>query len=303
MHIPYYAAHERGYYEDNGLNLRAIETGQGSDFSAQQAGLENKDFAVTSADQILSVNSKDLSPLSIGVVMQRSPVILFTTRQTFGQQLQNLDQLAGKTVGTGPGMVRILTKLLESAGVLDDVQLVDTGYDTVQKLLSGKIDAVGGVFGDAISVRVRDYTTDSIPIASSVASYGHVIATSRKFADKNPNIVRSFLRATARGAAWAHQNPVAATDILIGANGALEETRTQQRQKWATMANQFMLSVTVRQQGWSVARNEPWMVTADALRDADLLNGEVTPKNVWTNEYLDTEYEYIGSYTNHIPTN
>lgn len=304
LHVPYYAARERGYFEEQGLRLRSIETGQGSDFSAQQAGLGNKEFVVTSADQVLKVNSKGLDVLSVGIVMQRSPVVLFSTRETFGGKLQDVDQLAGKTVGTGPGMVRILSKLLlEDAGVLDDVELVDTGYDTVQQLLAGKIDAAGGVFGDAISAQAQDYTTDSIPVASAVPSYGHVIATSAEFAEKNPGVVRSFLRGTARGAAWAAGNPKAATGILVDADGALAETRSQQRQKWTTMADQFMVSETVRQQGWGIARGKPWTVTADALREADLLEGDVTPTEVWTNDYVDTDYEYIGSYSSHVSPN
>lgn len=301
LHVPYYAARAQGYYEDHGLRLQSIETGQGSDFSAQQAGLGNKDFVVTSADQVLAVRSKGLDVLSVGVVMQRSPVVLFSTRETFGGELTDVSQLAGKTVGTGPGMVRILSKLmLEDAGVLEDVELVDTGYDTVQQLLAGKIDAAGGVFGDAISAQAQGYTTDSLPVASAVPSYGHVIATSSGFAEENPDLVRSFLRGTARGAAWASTNPEAATGVLVDENGALAETQAQQRQKWTSMAEQFMVSETVEERGWGVARGEPWRITADALRDADLLDGAVDPTAVWTNDYVDTDYEYIGSYTSQV---
>jgi NitT/TauT family transport system substrate-binding protein len=301
LHVPYFTAKAKGFYEAEGLTLDAIETGEGSTFSAKQAGLGNVEFAVTSSDQVLNINSRDLSPQSVGVVMQRSPAVVFSTRETFGGELTGVEQLAGKTVGTGPGMVRMLTTLLlEEAGVREDVEMVDTGYDTVQQLLSGEIDAAGGVFGDAISAEAQDYTVDSIPVADTVPSYGHVIATDRDWAASNPEAVRAFLRATARGAAWAHQRPGEATDLLVEANGVLAESRDQQRRKWETMAEEFMLSSAVREHGWGWSAAEPWTVVHDALAAADALGGEVDPSAVWTNDYLDTDAEYVGSYTDVI---
>lgn len=301
LHVPYYAAKSRGFYADAGFENVDIVTGKGSDFSAKQVGLGNEAFGITSSDQTININTRDLSPVSVGVVMQKSPVVVFTTRETFGGAFESVDQLAGKTVGTGPGMVRILTKLmLERKGVMEDVELVDTGYDTVQRLLSGKIDAAGGVFGDAISARAQGKTVDSVRVADTVPSYGHVVATSESFARDRPNTVRAFLRATARGAAWAQNDPEGGVDALVEANQALSETRAQQRQKWETMAENFMLSETVREEGWGWSRAEPWRVTHDALNDAGLLDGTIDPTEVWTNDYLDADYPYIGSYAEQI---
>ncbi|UPV99674.1 ABC transporter substrate-binding protein [Halorussus gelatinilyticus] len=297
LHVPYYAAKARGYYDEQGVNLTGIEAGQGSDFAAKQVGLGNTPFAVTGASQILNVNSRGLSPRSVGVMMQRSPVVVFTTGETFGGELTSADQLAGKTVGTGPGMVKILTKLLlERQGVLSEVELVDTGFDTVQQLLSGKIDAAGGVFADAVVARRKAETVSSIPVAKTIPSYGHVVAANDEFAAENPETVRGFLNATARGAAWATDNPERATEALIAANPAVSETADVQRAKWVEMASRYVLSESVRQHafGWSDAK--PWQTMYEALRGAELLGGDVDPSTVWTNEYLDTDYRYVGEY-------
>jgi NitT/TauT family transport system substrate-binding protein len=297
LHVPYYAAAAQGFYEAEGLNLEAIEAGQGSDFSAKQVGLGNTAFAVTSSDQVLNVNSRELSPLSVGVVMQKSPVVVFSTRGTLGAELSAADQLSGRTVGTGPGMVRVLTELfLERSGIRSDVELVDTGFDTVQQLLAGKIDAAGGVFGDAISAEAQGYETDSLGVAETVPAYGHVLATGAEFAEENPGTVRAFLRATARGAAWARENVEEGVDALVEANGSLAESRAQQREKWVRMADEHVTSETVREHGWGWSAAEPWATTAEALAGADSLGGEVDPDAVWTNDYLDTDSEYIGDY-------
>jgi len=297
LHVPYYTATARGFYEDRGLPVSEIKAGEGSDFSAKQVGLGNEAFGVTSSDQVVNINSRDVSVLTVGVMMQKSPVVVFSTEEVLGEPLESVEQLRGKTVGTGPGMVEVLTKvLLRREDVFDSVTMTSTGFDTVQKLLSGDVDAAGGVFGDAIAAEHEGYTTHSIPVAETVPSYGHVLATSPSFAEENPDAVRAFLQGTAKGAAWAMNNPGEGVDHLVEANPSLAESRAQTRDNWDRMAEGFMLSEAVTEEAWGWSRSTPWETTHQALDDADLLDGSVDPASVWTNEYLDGRYRYLDSF-------
>lgn len=300
LHVPYYAADAQGFYEEEGIELTDIVGGDGSDASARQAGLGNNEFAVTSSDQVLLTTGGGVDVQSVGVMMQQSANVVFSTREAFGGELTDPQQLAGKTVGTGPGMVRMLTELyLQEVGVREEVELVDTGYETVQRLLAGEVDAAGGVFGDAIDARYQGATVDSLSVAEAVPSYGHVLATAPAFAEENPETVEGFLRATARGAAWATNNPKQGVDALVEANESISEVREQARETWETMATDHIVGPAVEEHGWGWHQSEPWTTVADALESAD--SGEVAPTDeVWTNEYLDTEYEYIGGYTDQI---
>lgn len=301
LHVPYYAARERGYYEEEGITLSELEQGQGSDFSARQVGLGNADFGITSSDQLLNINTRDLSPTCVGVVMQRSPVVVFSVRDQFGEELTDPSQLADATVGSGPGMVRLMTKsYLGHHGLLEGVEYVDTGFDTVQQALSGEVDAAGGVFGDVVDARHQGATVDVLRVHEAIPSYGHVIATHDSVMSDNPERVRGFLRGTARGAAWAHNNPGDATDLLVDAVPELEEVRANQRDKWTELATGYMLSETVTQEGWGWSEPEPWERAYEILADGDALDGEVGPDEVWTNEYLDTDDEYVGGYADQI---
>lgn len=300
LHVPYYAAQAEGFYEEEGIEVAEIVGSDGSDASARQAGLGNNEFAVTSSDQILLTNGGGIDVESIGAMMQRSANVIFSTREAFGGELTDPQQLAGKKLGSGPGMVRTLTELyLEAVGVREEVELVDTGYNTVQRLLAGEVDAAGGVFGDAIDARHQGVTVDTLSVADEVRSYGHVLATSPSYAEDNPETVRSFLRATARGAAWATNNPEAGVDALIDANESLSEVREQTRKSWEMLANEHIVSPAVKDHGWGWHESEPWTTVADALEAAD--SGEVAdPNEVWTNDYLDTDSESIGAYADRI---
>lgn len=301
LHVPYYAAAAEGFYDDEGVDVTNITVGQGSDFSARQVGLGNEDLGITSADQLLNINTRELSPRCIGVVMQRSPIVVFTARDQFGSELTDPSQLAGNTVGSGPGMVRLMTQsYLDFHDVRETVEYVDTGFDTVQQLLVGEVDAAGGVFGDVVDAHHQGATIDVLRVNEAIPSYGHVIATHESVMESNPEMLRGFLRGTAHGAAWAHDNPADAVDHLVDAVPELGEVRANQRDKWEELAQNYMLGEAVAENGWGWNLSEPWNRTHDVLEAGDNLDGDVDPDDVWTNEFLDTEYEYIGDYADQI---
>jgi NitT/TauT family transport system substrate-binding protein len=296
LHAPYVAALDNGFYGDEGFESVDIQSGDGSDFAANQVGLGNVEFAISSSDQILNVNSRELSPRSVGVVMQRNPNVIFASREHFGE-LSDPEQLTGATVGSGPGMVRQMTHAyLEHHGIFDSVEYVDTGFDTVQQLLTGEIDAAGGVFGDVVDAEQQGADIDVLRIHDTIPSYGHLVAVDEEFGRENSNTVRAFLRATARGAVWASRNPDEAIELLVDMQPELGEVRENQRNKWDALRTEYMLSETVTDNGWGWNASEPWRRTYETLDDADVFENDVDPDDVWTNEYLDTEYEYISDY-------
>lgn len=301
VHAPYFAALENGFYEEEGFDGVEIESGQGSDFAAQQVGVGNAEFAITSADQVLNVNSEGLSPQCVGVVMQRNPVVVFSSRESFGETLTDPEQLRGRTLGSGPGMVRGMTEAyLDAHGVLDGIEYVDSGFDTVQQLLTGEIDAAAGVFSDVVDAEQQGYEIDTLSVAETVRSYGHQVAVERAFGEENPHTVESFLRATARGAVWANENPEAAIDALVAAQSELEEVRENQREKWDAMRTEYMLSETVREEGWGASDPEVWREAHATLEAAGFFENGVDPDEVWTNEYLDTDDEYVADYADMV---
>jgi len=301
LHAPYFAAQEQGFYADEGFDGVEIQGGEGSDFAAQQAALGKTEFAISSSDQVLNVNSGDLSPLAVGVVMQRNPAVIFTARENFGTELTDPAQLEGLTVGSGPGMVRQMTRAyLDTHGLLESVEYVDTGYDTVQQLLTGEVDAAGGVFSDAVDARHQDYRIDTLSIHESMPSYGHTVTVGSDFASENPETVRAFLRATARGAVWAAQNPDAAVDALVAARPELEEVRTNQRDKWERMRSSYLVAPAVRANGWGWSVPGPWETTHETLAAGGFFDAPVEPGDVWTNEYLDTSDPHVGEFARRV---
>ncbi|ELY92469.1 ABC transporter substrate-binding protein [Natrialba taiwanensis] len=302
---PYFLARDRGFYDDEGLDVRFVE-GHGSPFAAEQAARGRAEFALAGASAVLSVQSRGLDPLAVAAVTGKTPAAIYTLRDEFGEALTEPAQLAGRTVAPSATKTRILTaQLLADAGIAEAVDLLgvdDHTHHRVQhKLLDGRVDAAVGVVTNGYELeREHDRTADELPIGDHLGVYGMTIVTDPEFASAKPETVRSFLRATARGWAAATTDPGAAIDVLVERNATLERNRPVEQRKFETAATDLQFTDRTRAEGWGVHEGERWRTLGRTLAETDLLEGEIDPDAVWTNEFIDADDEVIGNYAERV---
>lgn len=298
---PYFLARERGFYEAENLNVRFVE-GHGSPFAAEQAGKGRCDFALAGGSAVLSVQSHGQNLLAVAAVTQKTPAAVYTLRDVFGERLERPDQLAGRIVAPSATKTRILTaQLLENADVRDEVELASvdehTHHRVQHKLLDGDVDAAVGVVTNGYELqREHDRTADELPIGDHLDIYGMTIVTNPAFAATNPETVRAFLRATARGWAAATNDPDGAIDTLVARNATLERTREIECRKFEVAAENLQWTDHVREAGWGHHDGERWRTLRRTLGKTGLLDGPVDADEVWTNEYLDGDADVIRTY-------
>lgn len=302
---PYFLARERGFYEEEGLDVAFVE-GHGSPFAAEEAARGRADFALAGASAVLSVQSQGFEPLAVAAVTQKTPAAIYTLRDVFGEPLGDPEQLAGRTVAPSATKTRILAaQLLEDAGIREEVDLLDvdphTHHRVEHKLLDGEVDAAVGVVTNGIELeRDHDRRADELPIGNYLGIYGMTLVTNPEFTAENPDTVGGFLRATARGWAEATSDPGAAIDALVARNATLERDREIERVKFETAAENLQFTEHIRQAGWGNHDGERWQTLERTLAETDLLEGAVDSRTVWTNEYLDTDTDVIRDYTTRV---
>ncbi|WP_246998780.1 ABC transporter substrate-binding protein [Halosolutus gelatinilyticus] len=302
---PYFLARERGFYGDEGLDVRFVE-GHGSPFAAERAAKGRAEFALAGASAVLSVQSRGLDPLAVAAVTGKTPAAIYTLRDVFGEPLERPAQLVGRTIAPSATKTRILTaQLLEDEGIRDEVELLgvdDHTHHRVQhKLLDGEVDAAVGVVTNGYELeREHDRTADELPIGNHLDVYGMTIVSSPEFARENPETVRAFLRATARGWATATRDPEAAIDVLVERNATLERRRPVERRKFETAATDLQFTDAVRRRGWGTHDGDRWRTLGRTLSETDLLEGDVDPKAVWTNDFVDRDAEVIRDYAGRV---
>jgi NitT/TauT family transport system substrate-binding protein len=302
---PYFLARERGYYDDEGLDVRFVE-GHGSPYAAEQAGKGRCDFALAGGSAVLAVRSQGVEPLAIAGVTQKTPAAIYTLHDVFEEPpLNKPDQLAGRIVAPSATKTRILTaQLLEETGIRDEVKLLDvdehTHHRVQHKLLDGDVDAAVGVVTNGLELEYEHgRTADELPIGNYLDIYGMTIVTNTEFADSNPEIVRSFLRATAQGWADATRDPETAVETLISRNATLERTQDIEHEKFLTAARDLQFANESQSGPWGYHDADRWRTLGETLAETDLLDRPVDPELVWTNEYLGDD-EIIEEYAEYI---
>lgn len=302
---PYFLARERGFYDEEGIDVQFVE-GHGSPFAAEETARGRADFGLAGGSAVLSVQSEGLDPLAVAAVTQKTPAAVYTLRDGFGEPFERPEQLVGKTVAPSATKTRILTaQLLEDSGIREEVELLSvdeyTHHRVGHKLLDGDIDAAVGVVTNGIELeREYDREADELPIGDHLTIYGMTLVTNPDFADEQPDVVRSFLRATARGWAASTNDPEAAIDALVARNATLERNRDIERIKFETAADALQFTEHVRGHGWGNHDETRWQTLSTTLAETDLLDGDIDPAAAWTNEYLDTSAASIGQYADRI---
>jgi NitT/TauT family transport system substrate-binding protein len=302
---PYFLARERGLYEEESLDVQFVE-GHGSPYAAEQAARGRVDVALAGASAVLATQSKGFDPLAVAAVTKQTPAAIYTLRDVFGEPLESPAQLAGRTVAPSATKTRILAdQLLRDAGVREEVDLLDvdpnTHHRVQHQLLDGEVDAAVGVVTNGLELeREHDRPADELPIGEKLGVYGMTLVTNPKYADANPETLRAFLRATARGWVAATNDPDAAIEALVERNATLERRREIETQKFRVAADSLQRADPLRNTGWGRHDGNRWRRLGELLVETDLLDGEIDPQSVWTNDFLDEEAGAIRNYTDHI---
>ncbi|MFC6837704.1 ABC transporter substrate-binding protein [Halomarina ordinaria] len=302
---PYFLARERGFYDEEGLDVQFVE-GHGSPFAAEQAARGRADVGLAGASAVLATQSEGFEPLAVAAVTKKTPAAVYTLRDVFGESLERPEQLAGRTVAPSATKTRILAaQLLEQVGIADEVDLqgVDpnTHHRVQHKLLDGSVDAAVGVVTNGLELeREYDRTADELPIGDYLGVYGMTLVTNRAFAESSAGTLRAFLRATARGWAAATNDPEAAIEALVARNATLERRRAIETDKFRAAAESLQFTDHVRTAGWGAHDGERWHRLDAMLAETDLLDGPTDPDAVWTNDYLDAEAPALRDYAERI---
>ena len=137
--------------------------------------------------------------------------------------------LAGKTIGYPgiPSQEAFLATMLAADGAsMDDVELVNIGFDLVPGLISGRIDASLGAYWTHETILAEQ---EGFPVAMLKVDdwgvppyYELVITASEETVAQRAELVARFLRATRRGYEEAIADPAAAIAALQAASPDLD---------------------------------------------------------------------------------
>jgi putative hydroxymethylpyrimidine transport system substrate-binding protein len=285
QHSGLYLAQERGYFEDENLNV-TIEVPANPEDGLRLAGSGEVAFAISYQADTLLARGQDIPVVSVAALVQH-PLNSIMSLTSAG--IERPADLQGKSVGYAglPSDEALMKSVLESDGLtLDDIEMVNVGFSLAPALVSGQVDAVIGAYavyetfqieqqGEEVSVLLL--TDWGVP-----DYYELVLVSGEELPASDPDVIQRFINALVRGYDEAIADPQAAIDALLDNNpDAVREVEEASIDQLAT----YWTSDGAVPFGTQTAEN--WQRYADWLKENDLLDTAVDPATAFTNEFVE----------------
>ncbi len=210
----FYVAAEKGFYENEGINITINEGGIPVD---EFKVLEDKqaDISILTLNDVKSGLEAGSDILTIGAVFQLPPPVFFSL---VGSAIRSPKEFAGKRVAIkDEGWRQIFLDMVSNAGAdLDAIEQVDVGFDQIQLLYDGEVDVWSGYVHDEITeARMSGFDVHLIfPYEYGVGGYEGIIVARQDTIEQNPDLMARFLKASVEGWQYAIENPDEAAQIL-----------------------------------------------------------------------------------------
>lgn len=202
----YYAAIEKGYYKDAGLEVKLAEAVEGQ--NPNDAVFQGKaEFGVCTSD-ILMWKAKGHQPVILATIFQHSPLILLASQKS---GINHIQDLPGKRIALEPNTADIIA-FMNDEGVPLEKCILDNHEFDVNKLIRGEVDAISAYSTDEPFDLIENnfpYTIIS-PAMGGIDFYGDGLFTTDSLMKNNPDLVSRFREASLKGWNYAldHQEEI-----------------------------------------------------------------------------------------------
>lgn len=224
VHSGIYSALARGYYGDEGIDLKVQPPGESTD-APKLLGAGKVEFAILDIHDLGIARERGIDLVGVMPIVQR-PLAAVIARGDSG--VRRPRDLEGRKVGvTGlPSDEAVVDSEVEAdGGDPGKVERVTIGFTAVPSLAAGKVDAATG-FWNAEGVALE---RQGVPIrVFKVNQFGAppypelVLTTSRQTLEDDPELVDAVVAATRHGYEFVGENPEGALHELLSANPELE---------------------------------------------------------------------------------
>ena len=218
-HIGFYVAKDKGFFEEEGLNVRILESESG--VVERTLNSKQADYGVSYMSEVMSANNNGLDVFAIAALCQTDLSGLAVN----STNVKTLKDLEGKSYGSWGGAHEIaqLERLFAEHGAdFSKVNVINAGGPGVLPFGTDSPNAPDFIntFEDwaYIEVKLKNENVKFFPIRDLMKreiSYSPVLITYRDKVKNNKEEALAFVRAVEKGYIYAHENPNEAVDIFI----------------------------------------------------------------------------------------
>ncbi len=287
-HAIFFLGIDKGFYEREGIDL-VVKQGNGSGNAVRLVANKDSTFAYASAVTMLNLAAQGAPVLAVATIdAQGTDAVLVdpdsgiktfkdlegrNVLTTAGAGVNTLFPIAARNAGADPDRIK-LTNVAESALV--------SSY--LQKLAPAML---GGIDDKPAEIKAAG---GKPPIIFNYADYGvhqpgYAIVAHRDTVEKNPELVRRFVRATLRSVAAAKADPDAAIRALINWQASVEDQKAQAREVLDVTLS-ILRSNNAKDDRLGVNVPEDWAAALEILKAYKELKTDKPASAFYTNDFV-----------------
>ena len=228
LHVPFYYGKERGFYKDEGIDL-TINEGRGSANTVQVVAAGSDTFGLADSSSVVATAVKGADVKSVMSLLNSTG---FSVVSLASNGIKTPKDLEGKKLAVSPGdPLGQLFRALAAHNKLDMSKISFVQVDPAAKVvavLEKRVDALlGGADDQFFLIKYKGEEPAALRYADHGANIvGMTILTQGAIIKGKPDLVRRFVKATARSWDEAKKNPEAAVDAGMKAKADLNRQST-----------------------------------------------------------------------------
>lgn len=199
----YYAAIEKGFYRDAGLDVELIEGKPGVDF-VEEVIAGNAEYGTEVP--YLAIERNNGKPLVVlAVIFQHSPHVLLLRGDS---EIETPQQFGGKRLMIRVDSTASVVAMFAREGVpLESIEIQKHSWN-IDDLINGKTDAMAAYLTDGLFVMDEKGVAWKVmkPITYGIDFYGDCLFTSERQIREHPDQVKVFRQASLAGWKYAFEN-------------------------------------------------------------------------------------------------
>ncbi|CUI77428.1 ABC transporter substrate-binding protein [Cognatishimia activa] len=241
---PYFAAIDNGHFKEAGLNVE-ITAGKGSLDAIPKVATGAFPIGFADINSLIKfLDQNPGAPVIAAMMVYDKPPFAVIGRKSLG--VSGPADLPGKVLGAPPpdGAWAQFPIFAKENGIdMDSITVEPVGFPTREPMLAeGNVASITGFsfssYLNLVRLGVPEDDIATILMADyGLDLYGNAIIVNTEFAEANPEIVKGFLGAVAKGWKDAIADPAAAIPSLIERNPAADAALEERRLKLAIDAN------------------------------------------------------------------
>ncbi len=283
---------DRGFYRDEGINV-TMDAGNGSRESVTRVASGAYDLGFGDVNSL--IRFRDETPgvdvKSVMMIYDRAPFSVVGRRSR--GVTNDPKSLHGKRIGApAADSAYAQWPIFRQANGLDDRQIrfENIGFPLREPMLAqGEVDAVTG-FSNSIylNLTTRGVPRDDIVVMLmgdyGVEIYGNVVLAGPRMVRDNPDVLRRFLRATARSIVEVVRNPAASIDSVLRRNDVARREVEVERLQMAV--DQYVVSPFTRANGFGGIDNARFTRAIDQIGLTFQYKAKPTITDIHINDFL-----------------